>query len=397
VALLWFVAFLNYLDRSVIFTMHDSLIQAVPMTEAQYGLLTTVFLWVYAALSPFAGFLADRLGRRRVIIGSLFVWSAVTWLTGHAQTVNQLLLARAAMGISEACYIPAGMAMVMDYHRGPTRSLANGIHVSGVFVGQGVSWIGGWLGQGHHWSFVFNLLGLIGIGYSTVLLAFLKDAPSVKAPDSSGSAPPLNFLAAVRDLFSRRSFFIALMYWGLMGLVGWGIAGWMPTYFKEQFHLDQATAGFSATAYLQIAALFGVVIGGLLTDRWSRRGEHRRITITAIGLCLAAPGVLLTASTTVQFLAIAGLVLYGFTRSLVDTNMMPILCLISDARYRATGYGIMNMFNCFVGGVTVYVGGWLRDAHVDVNRIFLASAAGLVLSAALLHAIKPVKPQYLTP
>src|SRR6185436_4318529 len=107
VVLLWFVAFLNYLDRTVIFTMHDSLTQAIPMSDAQYGLLTTVFLWVYGALSPFAGFLADRLGRRRVIVGSLFAWSIITWLTGQAQTFNQLLLARGAMGISEACYIPA--------------------------------------------------------------------------------------------------------------------------------------------------------------------------------------------------------------------------------------------------------------------------------------------------
>src|SRR5262249_48222780 len=106
VALLWFVAFLNYLDRTVIFSMHDSVTHAIPMTEAQYGELTTVFLWACGALSPFGGFLADRLGRRRVIVGSLFAWSVITWLTGQARTFDQLLLARGAMGLSEACYIP---------------------------------------------------------------------------------------------------------------------------------------------------------------------------------------------------------------------------------------------------------------------------------------------------
>jgi MFS family permease len=390
------VAFLNYLDRNVLFTMHDSLTHAISMTDAQYGLLTTAFLCVYGALSPLAGFLSDRLGRRRVIIGSLFAWSAITWLTGQAHTFNQLLLARGAMGISEACYIPAGMAMIMDYHCGSTRSLANGVHVSGVFAGYGLGGIGGWLAESHNWSYVFNLLGLIGMAYSVVLCFLLKDAPAETVSDTSVPAMPLNFIPAVRDLFSRFSFFLSLLYWGLLGLVGWGIAGWMPTYFMDQFHLDQTRAGFSATAYLQIAALFGVVIGGVLTDRWSRKGENRRITITVIGLCLAAPGVLLTASTSVFLLAVAGLVLYGFTRSLADTNMMPILCLISDPRYRATGYGILNMFNCFVGGVAVYAGGKLRDAHVDVSRIFVASAVGLVLAAALLRAVKPAKTQSIT-
>src|SRR5512134_2378771 len=89
VALLWPVACLNYLDRLMITTMRDSLKADIAMTDAQFGLLTSVFLWTYGLLSPSAGFLADRIGRSRVIVGSLFVWSAVTWLTGHAQDFRQ--------------------------------------------------------------------------------------------------------------------------------------------------------------------------------------------------------------------------------------------------------------------------------------------------------------------
>ena len=296
------------------------------------------------------------------------------------------------MGVSEAFYIPAGMALIMDYHRGPTRSLANGIHVSGVFVGSGLGGLGGWLAVRHNWCYSVNLLGLIGIGYSMVLLLLLRDAPREKVPalESSASATQTRFIPALRDLFSRGSFFLAMLYWGLLGLVGWGIAGWMPTYFKEQFHLGQASAGFSATGFLQAAALVGVVLGGALTDRWSRSSESRRITITVIGLCLAAPGVLLTSNTNLLVMAIAGLMLYGLTRSVADVNMMPILCLVSDPRYRATGYGILNMFACFVGGLTVYAGGRLRDGHIDVSRVFTGLLRGLVIVAAsLLFFVRP--------
>src|SRR5688500_18217454 len=129
VGLLCVVGCLNYLDRNMIMTMRKSLVEAIPMTDAQFGLLTSVFLWVYGILSPLAGFLADRFSRSRVIIVSLFVWSAVTWLTSYATTFEGLLIARALMGISEACYIPAALALITDYHRGSTRSFATGVHV----------------------------------------------------------------------------------------------------------------------------------------------------------------------------------------------------------------------------------------------------------------------------
>jgi MFS family permease len=71
VALLWVVALLNYLDRQVIFSLFPLLEKDLQLTSFQLGLLSTAFLWIYAAASPFAGFLADRYGRKRVVVVSL--------------------------------------------------------------------------------------------------------------------------------------------------------------------------------------------------------------------------------------------------------------------------------------------------------------------------------------
>ena len=169
VGLLWVVALLNYLDRLMITTMRDPIKQSISMTEAQFGLLTAVFLWVYGALSPLGGYLADRFSRRIVIMVSLFVWSAVTWWTGHVETFNQLLAARALMGVSEACYIPAALALIADYHRGSTRSLATGLHMSGVYAGAALGGVGGYIAEGFGWRFGFNLFGLIGVAYANSL------------------------------------------------------------------------------------------------------------------------------------------------------------------------------------------------------------------------------------
>src|SRR5687768_3378444 len=178
VALLWFVACLNYLDRLMITTMRDPIKASIPMTDAQFGLLTSVFLWVYAFLSPLAGFLADRFGRSLVIVVSLVVWSAVTWLTAHVQTFEQLLLTRALMGLSEACYIPAALALITDYHRGPTRSLATGLHMSGIYAGAALGGIGGFIAERYSWRAGFNIFGFAGIAYAVVLSFFLRDAKS---------------------------------------------------------------------------------------------------------------------------------------------------------------------------------------------------------------------------
>src|ERR1051325_1547431 len=337
VAMLWVVALLNYLDRLMITTMRGALMEAIPMTDAQFGLLTSVFAWVYGILSPFAGFLADRFSRSRVILGSLFVWSVLTWLTGHAKTFEQLLAVRALMGISEAAYIPAALALISDYHRGNTRSLATGVHMTGIGVGAGLGGLGGWLAERYGWSFSFTVFGFIGIGYSLVLMLGLRDVPSdgaqVHTTDSQPARGP-NLFEALASLFRSGPFWLMLFYWGMLGLTGWAVMGWMPTYLKERFDLTQGVAGLSATGYLQGAMLVGLVIGGVWADRWSRSNTRARILVPAIGLCLSAPGLLLVSQTGVLGLAIAGLMIHGLTRSFTDANMMPALCLVSDPRYR---------------------------------------------------------------
>lgn len=396
VALLCVVGCLNYLDRTMITTMRGSIVSAMPMTDAQFGLLTSVFLWVYGLLSPLAGFLADRFNRSRVIIISLFIWSVVTFLTSQATSFEQLLVTRALMGISEACYMPAAFALIADYHRGPTRSLATGIHIAGVMVGQSLGFVGGVIAEQSGWNAAFSLFGLIGVAYAVVLLFLLRDAPRLTTATASVAAtevaelsrPNVHFTSAVRDLFSRRAFRLALLCWGLTGVVSWMTAGWLPTYYKEQFGLSQSDAGLYATAYFYTATMVGVLLGGAWSDRWSRTNPRARLIIPIIGFCLAVPGVLIASTTSVLLVAVAGFVLYALTRPFIDSNMMPILCLIADPRYRATGYGILNLFSCLVGGAGIYAGGLLRDTNVDLSLLFQAASGLLIICAVALAFVK---------
>lgn len=393
VALLWLVALLNYLDRNMITTMRDSLTEAIPMSAGQFGLLTTVFLVVYGVLSPLGGFLADRFSRSRVIVVSLLVWSLMTWLTGHSRTFGQLIAARAVMGLSEACYIPAALALIADYHRGPTRSLATGIHMTGIMVGSAMGGLGGWLAARHGWSFAFTMFGLFGCGYAVVLGAALRDAPkeSLEGVLATDEEPKVDLFAAIASLMSRLDFLALLLFWSLLGVANWGVVVWMPTYMNEHFHLGQAQGGFAATLFFFIPAFFGVLFGGFWADRWSRTTERARVWVPLIGLCAAAPAILVTAMAPSNLLpvAVAGLVLYGFTRSFTDSNVMPILCLIADSRYRATGYGVLNMFSCLGGGLMAFVGGWIKDEGIALGTVFLMASGIVLFCAMLLLVVRP--------
>lgn len=397
VALLWVAGCLNYVDRVTLTTMRGSLMASIPMSDAQFGLLTSSFLWVYGLLSPFAGYFADRFSRSKVIVASLVAWTLVTWMTAYASSYGELLTTRILMGFSEACYLPAALALIADYHRGPTRSLATGLQMSGLMVGSGLGGVGGWLAERHGWQYAFAVFGSIGVVFGVVAALLLRDPPRLPEPrgDAMAGRPkeqPLPFGQAIASLFSRRSFLIALVFWGLLGIAGWGIVGWMPTYLRFRFHLSQGTAGMSATGYVQSAALAGVLIGGLWADRWRRTNERGRILVPFIGLCVASPAILLTAQTGFWPMAVAGLIAYGLSRSFTDSNMMPILCEFVDVRVRATGYGVLNLFSCLVGGLAIYAGGRLRDAGADVGHIFDLTALGLAICAALLYFVNPSPP-----
>src|SRR5882724_12181747 len=153
VAMLFPVALLNYLDRMMVATMRTSIRADIPSiaNDADFAFLMALFMWIYAFLSPVGGYLADRFSRRWMVILSLFIWSLMTWLTGQTHTFTQMAWTRGLMGLSEAFYLPAALALIADFHPGPTRSRAVGIHMCGVYAGQALGGAGGYIADTSSW------------------------------------------------------------------------------------------------------------------------------------------------------------------------------------------------------------------------------------------------------
>ena len=296
------------------------------------------------------------------------------------------------MGVSEACYIPAALALIVDYHRGSTRSLATGLHMSGLYAGAALGGLGGVLAEHFKWQSAFNLFGTIGIAYSIVLILTLKECREAKPANAENVSPEkVNLADAFGYLLRESSFWALLGYFGLLSIANWAVYGWLPTYMGQQFKLGQGAAGMSATAYIQVASFAGVLIGGAWADRWSRRNPRGRALVPLIGFCAAGPALYWSASTSVLLAAIIGLIVFGLARGFADANNMPILCQIAPARYRATGYGVLNFVACALGGAMTYVAGALKDANIGLEKVFQFCAGGVVLAALLLLFVKSKK------
>lgn len=386
VASLWGVGLLNYLDRQMLATMQPSIAMDIQELQSatKFGFLMGVFLWIYGFMSPVAGVIADKVNRKWLIIGSLFVWSAVTYGMGHATTYNQLFALRAAMGVSEALYLPAGLALITDFHRHKTRSLAIGIHMTGLYLGQALGGFGATVAERYTWHFTFHTFGIIGMVYAVLLLVILREKKDhvVREPKNT-LKPKASVFKAFGVLFTNISFWVILFYFAAPSLPGWATKNWLPTLFSRNLDMPMSTAGPLSTITLAAASFVGVILGGWLSDKWIQTNLKGRVYTGAIGLSLMIPGLLLLGfGGTLVALMTAG-ICFGIGFGMFDANNMPILCQFIPSKYRATGYGIMNMVGVFFGAFITDLLGKSTDAG-NLGRDF-AILGGVVLIAILIQ------------
>jgi len=387
VALLWVVALLNYMDRQMLSTMKVAMMGDIHELETaeNFGRLMAVFLWIYALMSPVAGLIADRLNRKWLIIGSLAVWSGVTLAMGYVDNFNHLYILRAIMGVSEALYIPAGLSLIADYHKGKTRSLAIGIHMTGLYVGQAMGGFGATVAHEYSWQTTFHVFGLVGILYSVILVLFLREKrevttePKLKAKQSSvgGFTSVLNSLGM---LFGTISFWVIMFYFAAPSFPGWAIKNWIPTLFSMSLNIDMALAGPLSTITIAASSFIGVIFGGILADRWIQRNLRGRIYTGAIGLSLTIPALLFLGFGQTLSTVVGGAVFWNWLRNVrcqQHANSLPVrIAQTPGCRLRADEHD-RSFCRCihyrFARKINRFRQSWARFSHACDSGYFGSS------------------------
>jgi len=391
VALLWGVALLNYMDRQMLSTMRDAMQVDIPVLQSAetFGVLMAVFLYIYGLMSPVAGIIADRTNRKWLIVGSLFVWSAVTYGMGMANDYPTLLVLRAIMGFSEALYIPTALSLIADYHSGKNRSLAIGLHMTGLYTGQALGGFGATLAASEGWHTAFHWFGIVGICFALILAVFLAEKKHIASADEQRLKIHLPLSKSLLLIFSNIAFWVLLFYFAAPSLPGWAIKNWLPTLFADSLNIPMSSAGPLSTVTIAISSFIGVLGGGILSDRWVQKHIRGRIYTSAIGLGLTIPALLFLGIGQTLPAVLGAAICFGIGFGIFDANNMPILCQIVPKNLRATAYGFMNMVGVFAGAaVTQWLGRFKDEGHFGMGFAILGAAVFLALILQLLF-LKP--------
>ncbi|MDO5464382.1 MAG: MFS transporter [Akkermansia sp.] len=402
VAVLWVVVMLNYFDRQLLAVLNKSMTEGpgcIEMTQAQFGIVTSAFLIVYAALSPVGGYLADRFSRSFIIMCSLVVWSIVTWMTGKSESYEELIFWRAMMGVSEAFYIPAALALITDYHRGSTRSLATGLHMSGIYAGQVMAGYGAMMAGDPcqmGWRLTFEVFGFIGVAYGLIVLFFLRDPKAQEAPVAEAAAteetaaPQFTLGQMLKSIFTGRGMWLLLLMISFAGFANWFLLGWYPRLLQDMFSISEADAGPAATQWINIAKYISVLACAVIADRWYLSNKNARAYVPGIAFCLAGPCVLFAMMFGVEIGLVAVLTLVamqGVAQGAMDATLMPVLRSTIDERFAATGYGLLNLTSVGAGALVSWLGGMLKDAGTPLSTVLSLAGVLMMLCGIILFCL----------
>jgi MFS family permease len=403
VGMLWMVCFFNYADRQAIFSLFPLIGRRFSLTGVQLGVLGSSFMWTYALFGPVAGWLCDRFPRKTLILGALLFWSVATGVTAFSRTYWQLVLCRALGGLGEAFYFPASMSLISDYHR-ETRSRAMSIHQSSVYVGTiAGGTVSGAVGQYYGWRPSFILFGALGILLALSLWTLLRESargmserPAHPARIPGANVEPRSSLVeALKELLADRVVLLLIAVFMGANFVAVVFLAWMPAFLYQKFHMSLSMAGFSATAYLQVASVLGVLAGGFLADatvkrggKWKRQG---RIFSQALALLCGTPFLFLTGWTISVSLLILATIGFGFFKGMYDANIFASLHDVVSIERRGVAVGIMNSL-AWLGGGMAPIAIAMAAGRYGMSAA-ISATAGIYLLIGLLMLREAIGPE----
>ncbi|MBV8114140.1 MAG: MFS transporter [Silvibacterium sp.] len=275
----------NFIDRYILPGVQPLVQKEFRVDDAQIGLLTTVFFFVYMCAAPLTGWLGDRFPRKPLIVIGALLWSIATLFTAWVHDYETLLIRHAIVGIGEATFSIYAPALLADFYPEADRNRILSIFYITIPVGGALGYLtGGVLGQHYGWRMPFFIAALPG---ALIALAFLF----VREPQR-GSADSLTATlnrATLSGLTRNPAFWCATLGLAMWTFAVGGISTWLPTFLVRFGAMSVAGAGTVAGALTVICGLLGTITGGWVAQRWQRRNHRALYLLSAWGSLLAIP------------------------------------------------------------------------------------------------------------
>jgi MFS family permease len=315
---LGFVVAVDAMDQSIVRGVQDLIKQEFHVSDATVGLLASAFVFVHAITTIPAGYLADRLHRKRVIASTIVLWSGITAVTGAAQSFVQLLLVRGALGFGLGVTEPSANSLLTDYYPTQQRGRAFSIQQLMTFVGFGLGIaLGGLVGGALGWRWAFVIVGAPGVLTALFVLRLREpkrghgDRLSMgleSSLDEHEERPKLfehgvrtffsdmvrGLVADVKTIMTIPTLRYVLVGVGVLLFSVSGIGYWLPSYHERFSGLSLQQATGAVGGILVVGGVAGTLLGGVIADRYQHRVKGGRVAIPAY--CILGGTVFFSAS-----------------------------------------------------------------------------------------------------
>jgi predicted MFS family arabinose efflux permease len=392
--LLLVIHLLAHIDRNMLLGFSPQIIKDLALGNAQYGFLVgAVWVLSFGVMAVLMGTLADRFSRTRVIGAGVLIWSLCTWASGHAQSFEQMVVARFFVASGEAALVPAAVALLAELFSGKRRGTAMGLFFMGIPLGVGCSFLlAGSFGAMHDWRTTFHALGILGVAIALPLMLLKEDRRHLASQERGTPFLP-QVRAALRIVGSNHALSFTIVGIVLVHLV-FASFSFTQLWLVNERGMNAAGIATRIGALQLVFGTLGAVAGGAMGDRVAAkwRGGHASFMARLVVIC--APLMLayrfVPAGSPLFYIGMCAgfflpLAIYGPALTAI-TGMTP-----QNMRSTVIGFTMLSI-NVFALAIGTVVVGMAADyfikagATAPLTGVLIATDA-LAISSALFFAL----------
>ncbi|TVQ66876.1 MAG: MFS transporter [Balneolaceae bacterium] len=378
--LLLLIYILSFVDRQIVAVLGVAIRDSLQLSNVQIGLLYgPAFSFVYALSGIPMGRLADRISRKMMICGGLFIWSLMTVLSGFAASFTFLVTARLFVGLSQAMLSPAVYSYLADAYSPGQRATVFSVYASGIFIGIGLSFLGGGtLAIYYDWRVAMIAAGIPGLVLAPIAWQILKEPSRL----GKWKMPESNLFQTLRRITRKRAVQWHLTGFAALACTGYTILGFIGNLFSD---LHQSPEYIAKFGFFMFGVALTVVLSGRAADLLARKNPSRRFYAGT-------------------FAALGGLPFY-ITGLLSSQPQMAFWCMgigvLISSSYNGVGAALLQYFvksseRALAGGLYLFVisiagfgvgpplAGWLTDSVWSGEDAIAKSMLTIILICSLI-------------